>query len=386
MPLTRFFVRSEQASGGVSVRTSPGDPATVEIRLFDGDGADLPIADQRKVERIYFREDYRRTGPFKLGELEFPARALEQYASGVLRALDGDGIRRRAPKVVVDYAFGATSLIGPSVLGRLGCDALAVNAFVDEHRPVLTSGDLDRLLENLSDHVRNSGSDLGVLLEPGGEVAHLVDGEGRVLSHDRALLVFLAHEAARGPGAVAVPVSCSWVCEEIAAAAGGTLIRTTTGLPSLMARAQRSDVSFAGTADGVLIFPGLMPAPDGLMTFCKALEVLAVAGKPFARIVDALPKVDLVTRDVHTPWALKGAVMRHVASVAGPGRLVLLDGVKVVENDRWALVIPAPDEPLSRIWAEGPSLADAEALADRYARIVEDVVARGAEQTTEPTS
>jgi mannose-1-phosphate guanylyltransferase/phosphomannomutase len=78
--------------------------------------------------------------------------------------------------------------------------------------------------------------------------------------------------------------------------------------------------------------------------------------------------------------------MRHVASVAGPGRLVLLDGVKVVENDRWALVIPAPDEPLSRIWAEGPSLADAEALADRYARIVEDVVARGAEQTTEPTS
>ena len=377
MPHTRFIVRSEQASGGVSVRTSPSDPETVEIRLFDGDGADLPVADQRKVERIYFREDYRRTGPSKLGELEFPARALEQYASGLLRALDVEGIRRRAPKVVIDYAFGATSLIGPSVLGRLGCDALSVNAFVDEQRPVLTTGDLERLLENLSDHVRNSGSDLGALLEPGGEIAHIVDGAGRVVSQERALLVFLAHEAARGPGAVAVPVSSSWVCEEIAAAAGGSLIRTTTGLPSLMARAQRSDVSFAGTAEGVLIFPALMPAPDALMTFCKALEVLETSDQPFARIVDALPEVNLVTRDVRTPWELKGAVMRHVASVAAPGRLVLLDGVKIVENDRWALVIPAPDEPVSRIWAEAPTRAEAEDLADRYARIVEDVVAEG---------
>jgi mannose-1-phosphate guanylyltransferase/phosphomannomutase len=379
MPLTRFTVRSEQASGGVSVRTSPGDPETVEIRLFDGDGADLPQSDQRKVERIYFREDYRRAGPSKLGELEFPARALEQYASGLLRAIDVDAIRKRNPKVVVDYAFGPASLIGPSVLGRLGCDALSVNAFIDEQRPVLSTGDLDRLLQDLSDHVRNSGSDLGVVLEPGGEVAHLVDDSGRVLSMERMLLAFLKHEAARAGGTVAVPVSCSWACEDLAAQVGGSLMRTTTGLPALMARAQRADVTFAGNADGVLIFPSLMPAPDGLMTFCKALELLATAGTRFSAVVDALPEVHLVTRDVRTPWEMKGAVMRHVASLAGPGKLVLLDGVKIVENDRWALIIPAPDEPLCRVWAEGPTAADAEALADRYARIVEDVVAHGAE-------
>ena len=377
MPLTRFTVRSEQASGGISVRTSPGDPETVEIRLFDGDGADLSENDQRKIERIFFREDYRRAGPSKLGELEFPARALEQYASGLLRALDVDAIRTRAPKVVVDYAFGPASLIGPSVFGRLGCDTLSVNAFIDEHRPVLTSGELDRLLENLSDHVRNSGSDLGVLLEPGGEVAHLVDDTGRVISSERGLLAFLKHEAARGGGAVAVPVSCTWACEDLAAAAGGSLLRTATGLPALMARAQRSDVSFAGNSDGVLIFPALMPAPDGLMTFCKALELLSTSGSPFSRIVDALPDVHLVTRDVRTPWDMKGAVMRHIASIASPGKLVLLDGVKIVENDRWALVIPAPDEPLCKVYAEGPSAADAEALADRYARVVEEIVSDG---------
>jgi mannose-1-phosphate guanylyltransferase/phosphomannomutase len=118
------------------------------------------------------------------------------------------------------------------------------------------------------------------------------------------------------------------------------------------------------------------------MTFGKSLELLAGSDVPFSRLVDDLPEVHLVTRDVRTPWDLKGAVMRHVASVAAPGKLVLLDGVKVVENDRWVLVIPAPDEPLCRIWAEGPTVADAEDLADRYARIVEDVVTQGAEATS----
>ena len=374
LPLTRFTVRSEQIAGGISVQTSAGDPETVEIRLFDQDGVDLRESMQRKIERIFFREDYRRAGPTKLGELEFPPHALEQYSSGLLRSTDDHAIRERAPKVVVDHAFGATSLVGPSILGRLGCDVLSVNAFVDEHRPVLTTDDLDRLLHNLAEHVRNSGSDMGVLLEPGGEVAHLVDDLGRRVSHERALLLFLQHEAARGAGTLAVPVSCSWACEEIAARAGATLQRTTTGLPSLMARAQRPDVGFAGDASGTLIFPTFMPAPDGLMTFAKALETVASARRKLSEMVDDLPEVHLVQRDVRTPWERKGAVMRNVASMAAPGKLVLLDGVKVVENDRWALVIPLPDEPACRIWAEGPTTADAEALLERWAGVVEDVV------------
>jgi mannose-1-phosphate guanylyltransferase/phosphomannomutase len=64
--------------------------------------------------------------------------------------------------------------------------------------------------------------------------------------------------------------------------------------------------------------------------------------------------------------------MRHVASVEVPGSLVLLDGVKVVEATAWALVIPVPDEPVCRVWAEGPTRAESEAVADRYAAIVEE--------------
>jgi mannose-1-phosphate guanylyltransferase / phosphomannomutase len=374
LPVTRFAVRNEQAAGGVSFKTSARDDEIVEIRLFDSDGTDLPETTQRKVDRIFFREDFRRPGHRGLGELEFPPHVVEQYAGGLVRALDVDAVRRAGLKVVVDYAYGPTSLIGPSVLGRLGCDVLALNAFTDEHRPTLVESDLARLLRRLSDQVGNSGADVGVLLEPGGEIAHLVDDRGRALGHSRALLAFLGHETARGAG-VAVPVSSSMACERLAAAAGAKLVWTPTAWAALMARATRPEVGFAGNAEGALIWPRFMPAPDALLTFGKALELVATSVRPLGDLVDDLPQAQVVRREVRTPWQLKGAVMRRIASLSIPGRLMLLDGVKVIEPDRWALVIPHPEEPLCVVWAEAGTAEESAALASAYVRRVESIVA-----------
>jgi mannose-1-phosphate guanylyltransferase/phosphomannomutase len=115
------------------------------------------------------------------------------------------------------------------------------------------------------------------------------------------------------------------------------------------------------------------------MTFAKALELVATAGRPLFEVVDELPPRFVVHREVATPWRSKGAVMRWLASWARAERpdahIVLVDGVKVIEGDRWALVIPHPDEPSSRIWVEGPSLTDAEEEASAYAKLVETAVA-----------
>ncbi|MDQ3645891.1 MAG: sugar phosphate nucleotidyltransferase [Actinomycetota bacterium] len=378
LPLTRFTVSSEQASGGISVQTSASDPEVVEIRLFDPEGADLAEADQRKIERMFFREDYRMPGPNKLGELEFPPRALEQYTSGLLAAIDLERIRKNAPKVVVDYAYGPLSTIGPSVLGRLGCDVLSVNAFTDEHRPVLVSDQVDKLLGKLADHVVNSGSDMGVLLEPGGEVARLVDDSGRPVSHEQALLAFVRYESVLGAKAMALPVSVSRVCETVAAESGARVHWAPNSLPALMERASRPSIGFAGNGEGALIFPEFMPAPDALMTFCKTLEMIASVGRPLSGVIDDLPEVHVATRDVRTPWQSKGAVMREVAAfgAARPGaQLMLLDGVKTVEADRWALVIPYPDQPLCRVWAEAGTAEEAEQLADEYVALIGSTVA-----------
>ena len=56
----RWVLGDRKDDGGISVRLSPKDPNTVEIRILDNEGRDIDEATQRKIERLLQREDFRR--------------------------------------------------------------------------------------------------------------------------------------------------------------------------------------------------------------------------------------------------------------------------------------------------------------------------------------
>ena len=85
IPVARFYTRSGPAAGGVHVRISPFDPRVVDIRFFGGDGLNLSKADERNVERIFFREDFRRAYMDDVGSIDY---ALD-VTSLVIRSFDG---------------------------------------------------------------------------------------------------------------------------------------------------------------------------------------------------------------------------------------------------------------------------------------------------------
>jgi mannose-1-phosphate guanylyltransferase/phosphomannomutase len=92
-------------------------------------------------------------------------------------------------------------------------------------------------------------------------------------------------------------------------------------------------------------------------------------------VVDGLPPAHIAVQAVHTPWEAKGSVMRRLIEHMDGERLVTIDGVKAYRNDDWILVIPHPEEPLVRVWAEGGSAEAAEALAAEFAALVEELKA-----------
>ncbi len=129
VPLTRFQVRNSMTDGGISVRLSPRDPNSVEIRMLDNEGRDIDEAAQRKIERLLQREDFRRAFAGDIGDIVFPPRSLEYYTAALEASVDKGRLRERAFKVVLDYSYGASSLVMPAVLAKIGADVLAVNPF-----------------------------------------------------------------------------------------------------------------------------------------------------------------------------------------------------------------------------------------------------------------
>jgi mannose-1-phosphate guanylyltransferase/phosphomannomutase len=368
VPLTRFQVRSQRAQGGISVRLAPGDPDSVEIRFMGEDGADIDEGAQRKIERLLYREDFRRAFAGDIGDIVFPPRAIEFYTAALEASVDAGRLRDRSFKVVLDYSFGAASMVMPNVLAKIGATVLAVNPYATTTGASATAQDVEQRIKVIGDLVRTSGSDLGYVFEPDGETATILDDQGVPLSADQALLVLVKLVCRHRPGAkVALPVSVSREAEHLADECGSPIVWTKLSAAHLMEVAGSAGVEFAASQEGGFIWPAFLPAYDAAGTLVHLLELLAESARPLSALLDEVPETHVAHDTVPTPWERKGTVMRGVMERAKDESTVLVDGVKIVYPDGWALVLPDPELAVTHIWAEGPSDVEARRLVSIHA-------------------
>jgi mannose-1-phosphate guanylyltransferase/phosphomannomutase len=373
LPVARMYSRTVGAAGGVHVRLSPFDPRVVDIRLFDGNGITLSKDVERAIERVFFREDFRRVYLDEIGIFSYAQNVVSTYREGYLKALNVPAVRKRRFRVVVDYASATTSQVLPDLLNDLNCEVVGLNARVDESRLSIPEDELRRGIDQLATICRALKVDLGVRLDPAGEKVYVVDDSGAVVPHltVTAAMADLALGQAPG-GTLVVTVSAPTAFDEIAARYGGTVVRTKQGLSDLMHYVSKQPALLAADSLGDFIFPSFHFGPDGLMAIGKMLEMLALREMSLSQVVAGLPKYHLEQLAVSCPREAKGVVMRRLHEQYASQRSDATDGLKVWFSDRqWVLVLPDPDRPLFHVYAEGESELVARELAQRYARIIE---------------
>ncbi len=376
MPVTRFDVRSSNAAGGIMVRTAPGDPERIDILFLDADGDDLSPAAQRKLDRVFSRQDFRRAFPGEIGDLRFPARTLDLYIQDLLDRVDTTGLAEADLKIVVDPSGGSASLVLPTLLGRLGVDVLTVNGRVDEIIPAHSAADDLRATDRLGALVASSGAAFGVRFDHVGERIAIVDERGDLIDDDRALLVFLDLVAAENRGAeVALPVTTTRVADQVTHFHGLTVRRTSLSAAALTRVAREEGVVFAADGRGGFVVGEFAPAIDGLAAFVKLLTLVARTRLTLSAIDARIPSIAILRRSVPTPWAAKGTVMRRIVESVDPDAgqtLDTTDGVRIVSPDgSWVLVLPDPSEAVTHLWAEGADLSEAHQLLRHWAEVVE---------------
>jgi mannose-1-phosphate guanylyltransferase / phosphomannomutase len=209
-------------------------------------------------------------------------------------------------------------------------------------------------------------------VDPTGERAFLVGRSGRVLDGRAALLavVWLVARTCQAP-TVALAVSASRTARGIVEAAGGR-VRWTKLSPAALMDAADDEVVFAGDQHGGFDSPAFLPVFDAMFSVAKVLEMLSSTGTTFDQVIDGLPPAHVVHRTVTVPWEAKGTVMRRLLEhLDGPERVETIDGVKAFRGEDWALVVPHPQEPLVRVWAEAASSDGAETLAIEFGALVD---------------
>jgi mannose-1-phosphate guanylyltransferase/phosphomannomutase len=373
LPVARFETARGECSGGIALRTSPGDLESIDIIFLDEVGAEVSQADRAKIERVFSRQEYRRAFPGEIAELTYPVRVRESYAHELLRCVDMSGVSDAGMKVVVDCAGGTVSLILPVLLGRIGVDVLTVNNRLDEASPTQSIAQTRAGMQRLADLVASSRADFGVRFDPVGERIMLVDEKGGMISDDRALLVVLDLVAAeRRKGRVALPVTTTRVAEQVAKFHHVQVDWTTTSPDGLAEATAADDVILAADGRGGFVVPEFTRTVDGIAAFTRLLGLVARTRLTLSQIDARIPVACLLKRSLPTPWAAKGSVMRTVAEAAGGRTVDTTDGVRVIEPDGgWILALPDPADAVTHLWAEGKDDDAAQSLLDEWAAVVE---------------
>jgi len=376
LPITRYTIRSQNMAGGAHIRMVPYHSPLLTIELFDERGIELPPSSQRKLESFFFREDFRRVRDHEVGAIEYSTRVIELYRDAILSHLDEKLISSRGFKLVIDYAFGRTSLVLPTIFGGMGLEVIALHPFVDPKRVPQSPERREEMLRELRNVVTALGADLGVFFEhSGGEALSLIAPDGRVIDGYELLLFFaLLLYKAGYRGDIASYISAPTALDEIAARYGGKVIRTRPLPRYLLEVSQSASAILGGNDAGGLVFPQFQPVFDAIFALGIMLQYLAQTGESITDLLEELPPFHLSYVTVPCPWEEKARVMRLLHQA----RESLSDyGVmSKIGPKSWVLVLADISEPYLHIWAEGETDEEAETLLSEREKEVRELVSR----------
>ncbi len=370
LPLVRYKLKTFGEVGGVHLRQGQDDPASLEIVFLDGDGLDFSSNMGKNVERIFFKENFRRAHHTEPGVITDINNVGDFYREGFLRALDRELLKKAAFTVVVDFNFSPASQMLPQLLNVLGFSVIALNAYVDEGRGVQIK-DKEQALTQLSAIVSSLGAQGGFWLDPSAESITLVDENGRICTGIELLSLTVALLMKTGQkGGIAVPVQAPSTIEQMAGLKGCQVIRTKSSDRAMLEVTSSSEIVTTGTTDGRFAYPVFQSAFDGMFAIAKLMELSAACGVPLSQALADVPPTSFLQTSLPCPWEMKGGIMRKMSEDSLEKEATFIDGIKVHFGAEWALVLPDQNLPVVHIVAEGRDPKSAQRLLGEYEKKV----------------
>ncbi|MGH2955423.1 MAG: hypothetical protein ACRDL6_00305, partial [Solirubrobacterales bacterium] len=272
------------------------------------------------------------------GERSEDAEAAALHADAVVRTVDADAIRARAPEVGL---AGGAGEAGRLMLELLGCRPGGLTA------------------------------DLTLRLDADGDRLALADRGGNELDEETTFA--LAVTAVR-PRRAVKGADTSRMIEDIVAGWAGEVETVPPGELHLVEAVARTGADLAGEGNGGVVHPRVALARDGLAAGALVLDLIARTGASLAELAAGLPAY--ARRRSRFPCeagdsaraAAEAIALAYGVDEADPATGVRLE----LGEGTWAMVRRSATEPVLRITVEGPDRTAVDAL---HAELHESIAA-----------
>ncbi len=379
-PQIMFTVREMKLSYGAMVTASHNPAIWNGIKLFVRGGRD---ADEQVTREIQKEANALRAEDIRMLDFEeAKGQGLIQiidprdaYLDAILKQVDIDAIRKRRLRVVLDPMFGVSVTGLLTILYTARCDIDVINdrhdAFFGRHLPAPNP----ETLVDLQYAVREHRADVGIATDGDADRLGIIDEQGRYVTANETLALLysylLEYKGWKGP--VVRNLATTHMLDRIAERHGEACIEVPVGFKHISAAMGEHQAIIGGESSGGLTVRGHIAGKDGLYAASLLVEMLSVTGKKLSELVKDLYVKYGASGMVEYDWPLteqKKQELRHLVMEEKclpefdreAERVSYLDGCKVYFRDGWVILRFSGTEPRVRIFAEGRSREEADAL------------------------
>ncbi len=362
IPINRYSTRFVNADMGLYVQISPLTGLQfIQIQLFDKYGFQLPTSQEKKIENIFFRGDYPRKNAYEVGKLYYPTHHIESYITNARKYVDHQLLSESRWDIIVDCFHGAASYVFPDLLASFGCTTTVLRGQMKEF--VSEEEIREETRKSIDNIVKMSiaNREIGVIIGPHGEQLTIVDEQGNILSTDDvSALLCIYYLKYRDVKLINIPVTSSVRMDMIADDYGGTVVRTSSRLRS----PDNTNDIFIEAASGR--YPYLEQDYDPMITFLIILEFAAREGRTLHQLREDLPASNLYRVSIPCTIDEKATIMRTFTSASGNETIELIDGVRIIHDDSWILILPDATQPLIHLYAEADTIERRDEVIEEY--------------------
>jgi phosphomannomutase len=360
-PTTGVLVRRFHAAGGIQISASHNPAQYNGLKLFSAEGRVIPEAAGAKVVERYRNRRPASAGGNKPGRVLPCDDAIGRHAALVLATVDVERIRQRRFQVLLDANHGAGGLLGAKLLAELGCTVTLLGAAPDgqyEHVPEPTAENLAGVLSAVPTH----GCDVGFCQDPDADRLAVIDASGRYLGEEYTLAICVEQRLREQRGPIVTNCSTSRMAQDIAAKHQVAFFRSAVGEANVVDAMLAHAAILGGEGNGGVIDPRVGLVRDSFAGMALILDAMAGRQLPVGQLADELPRYEIKKSKIalareQMPAAL-AAIERHFADAQADR----LDGLRLDWPGKWLLVRASNTEPIVRVVAEAPTLAEAERL------------------------
>ncbi len=369
LPTLRYKLMTFGEVGGVHFRQSPTDPTHTEILFFDENGDNIDTGIEKNLERIFFRENFRRVTHKDIGDITEKHMVKEYYRESVLNTINLLFLQSHNTSIVVDLLNGTTNAILPDLLKATGIEAVILNANHDEMKLSRSENQLEKTSNQVSRIVKALDADAGFIIHPSGERIGLVDDKGEIYSGHKLIMLIL----------LLIDGSVDHKVKVFLPAFAPTLIDSKlkniqivrgkyTGIKSAVLK----DYYFSSDLRSLLRFTDHMPFPDSIFACLKIVEMLKKIGKPLSEIAKDIPKYSFFHSVINCPIEAKGYLMRKMSEEARDREVSFIDGIKILNDDAWVLMLPDQYSPNVHLYVEGVKDSSGSKLHGEFIKKIND--------------